>query len=278
MFHNLTDKEREDALTPLLDTVMRPHSERPKNAPYYFMCRDIARARELQSLRNWDEWQFLLVALIEVNGYGYKELGKVLKTPEATIKTFYYRMIPEKLLRMKEVNKKEWQRQKNKKESEYLELVKQGETGAGKCSGLYLLALSKLKEEGFTFNDYYWILDANVHQIPSCVDCNCPGISLTFPNRYGNFKIQSVVQTDSFSDGAIEVRDEEQLRAVLSVMILLIKNWHERLIQLEEDREREELQAEIDEYRKQPVDERKLEKARQILEDLTIGKAMNDNQ
>jgi hypothetical protein len=108
--------------------------------------------------------------------------------------------------------------------------------------GLYSLASSILLEEGFFFSHCYWNLDNRVHQVPDCVDCDCPAISMCSPIEDGSFVIQSVVNTDDFSKGRIVIKTEEQLRAVLSVMILLIKNWHQRLIKLEQSH-KEELES-----------------------------------
>lgn len=189
------------------------------------MCRDVKKARELQLLHDWDEWHFLLVVLIEVNGYKYQDIANVFDVAESTIKMTYYRMIPG----MATI--------KTEKELENLELIKRGQIVTDRRYKLYSLASKILKEEGFVSEDYYWTLDDSVHQVASCVDFDSPGISLTYPKENGSFKIKSVVDTDNFSDESIEIKNEEQLCAVLSVVILLIKNWHKCLIKLEQTNE-----------------------------------------
>ena len=100
--------------------------------------------------------------------------------------------------------------------------------------GLYKLCSEILLKEGFFFSHCYWNLDGNRHPVAKSADCDCPGIQVYLPEENGNIGIQSVVETDYFSTDAITIENESQLRAVLSALILLIKNWHERLIRLEE--------------------------------------------
>lgn len=100
--------------------------------------------------------------------------------------------------------------------------------------GLYKLAKEILLEEGFFFSHCYWNLDGNKHPVAESADCDDPGIQIFCPKVNGDIGITSVVETDIFSTGVINIENESQLRAVLSALILLIKNWHERLIKIEE--------------------------------------------
>jgi hypothetical protein len=100
--------------------------------------------------------------------------------------------------------------------------------------GLYKLCGEILLEEGFFFSHCYWELDGNKHPVAESDDCDCPAIQVYCPKENGDIGIQSVVETDSFSTGVINIENESQLRAVLSALILLIKNWHQRLIKLED--------------------------------------------
>lgn len=107
---------------------------------------------------------------------------------------------------------------------------------------LYAIAEEFLIEQGFDFEHCSWHLDSRVHEIPKCVDCDSPGIAF-FHNHDDSFiSISSVVNVDEFSYrpsgvGKIVVRNEEELKDALIVLISLIKNWHERLIKLEENHE-----------------------------------------
>jgi len=103
--------------------------------------------------------------------------------------------------------------------------------------GLYKLAEEILTEEGFWFTHCYWNLDGDKHPVAESADCDDPGIGLSCPDKDGNFCINTIVELDDYSSrkvGGILVTNELQLRAVLSALILLVKNWHERLIKLEQ--------------------------------------------
>lgn len=113
---------------------------------------------------------------------------------------------------------------------------------------LYAIAEEFLVEQGFDFGHRSWHLDSRVHEIPKCVDCDSPGIAF-FHNDDSFISISSVVNVDDFSYhpsgvGKIVVRNEEELKDALIVLISLIKNWHERLIKLEEKHEEEILEIE----------------------------------
>lgn len=133
--------------------------------------------------------------------------------------------------------------------------------------GLYSLASRILLEEGFYFSHCYWNLDDRVHQVPESVDCDCPGISLSSPQEDGSFYIHSVVEQDIFSqnwNGGIYINNEEQLRAAIAALALVIKNWHQRLIKLEQQH-KEEL-ASFDDLEKMiPYTEEMLSKDKELL-------------
>jgi hypothetical protein len=101
---------------------------------------------------------------------------------------------------------------------------------------LYNLAEEILEEEGFWFSHCYWNLDPQKHKLAD--EDNDPAIGMSCPREDGSFTIYTIVELDIYSShkvGGIHVNSEAQVRAVLSALILLIKNWHERLIKQKEE-------------------------------------------
>lgn len=102
-----------------------------------------------------------------------------------------------------------------------------------KQKSLLQLGRQILTDNNFCFSHSYWILDENKSECAG--DCDDPGIYFTFPDNEDCIGVSTVIETGDFSYDAILVSTEEQLKSALGVIIPLIKNWHKRLSELEEE-------------------------------------------